>query len=350
MKVLVTGAAGFIGCETSLKFCEMGFDVVGFDNINDYYDVELKYARLARLGIDKSEIIQDKLIPGAKGFRFIKGSLENVQLVNDVFLHEKFDAVIHLAAQAGVRYSIENPTAYVSSNIVGFLNILEGCRYNDIKHLIYASSSSVYGKNKTIPFSEDDNLDHPVSFYAATKKSNELMAHSYSNLFGLPTTGLRFFTVYGPWGRPDMAPMLFAKEIMKNGEIKVFNNGQMHRDFTYIDNIVDSLVCLVDKIPLPCDNFHGDSSSSWAPYRVYNIGNGAPVGLMEFIYQLESSFGKKVKKIYLPMQDGDVPRTWADTSKLDSVLNRKGNIGIEQGVKRFANWYKEFYGFKKNGS
>lgn len=335
MKILVTGTAGFIGFHLAKKLLERGDEVVGLDNINDYYDANLKYARLAELGISRhSELdsesnlnfMQSTIYPNHK---FIKASLEDTQSINSLFETEKFDAVCNLAAQAGVRYSIENPHAYIQSNVVGFLNILEACRNFDVKNLAYASSSSVYGLNKSQPFKTTDMTDTPISLYAATKKSNELMAHTYSHLYGIQTTGLRFFTVYGPWGRPDMAPMLFADAILNDRAIKVFNHGNMSRDFTYIDDIVDGIIKVIDK---PSKNFN-----------IYNIGNNAPVSLMDFIETLEASIGKKAKKEFLPMQDGDVVSTYADVSGLMDDFGYKPDTKLPEGIEQFVKWYKEFY-------
>jgi UDP-glucuronate 4-epimerase len=333
VKVVLTGAAGFIGMHTSIKLLERGDTVIGIDNINDYYDVALKKARLERL--EKFD-----------NFIFVKADVENKAAIEQVFSDYSPDHVIHLAAQAGVRYSLENPHAYISANIEGFLNILENCRYNNVKHLTYASSSSVYGGNTKLPFSEHDNVDHPVSLYAATKKSNELMAHTYSHLFNLPTTGLRFFTVYGPWGRPDMALFLFTKAIIAGEPINVFNHGRMMRDFTYIDDIVEGVVRVNDKPALPCPNFQSDSpdpSSSNAPYRVFNIGNSSPVKLMAYIEALEAALGLEAQKKFLPLQMGDVPSTCSDTSELHNWVDFKPNTDINEGVSNFVNWYKGFY-------
>lgn len=333
MKVLLTGAAGFIGMHTSIKLLERGDTVIGIDNINDYYDVALKKARLERL--EKFD-----------NFIFVKADVENKAAIEQVFSDYSPDHVIHLAAQAGVRYSLENPHAYISANIEGFLNILESCRYNNVKHLTYASSSSVYGGNTKLPFSEHDNVDHPVSLYAATKKSNELMAHTYSHLFNLPTTGLRFFTVYGPWGRPDMALFLFTKAIIAGEPINVFNHGRMMRDFTYIDDIVEGVIRVNDKPASPCLNFQSDSpdpSSSNVPYRVFNIGNSSPVKLMAYIDALEVALGLEAQKKFLPLQMGDVPSTCSDTSELHNWVDFKPNTDINDGVLNFVNWYKGFY-------
>ena len=306
MKYLVTGAAGFIGARVCERLCEAGFEVVGIDNLNDYYEVSLKQARLQKL-VDFNH------------FQFQKLDLVDREAMAELFAKGGFKRVIHLGAQAGVRYSIENPYAYADSNLVGTLTVLEGCRHHGIEHLVYASSSSVYGLNKKMPFATTDSVDHPVSFYAATKKANEMMAHSYAHLYGLPTTGLRFFTVYGPWGRPDMAPMLFADAITSGRPIKVFNQGDMSRDFTFIDDIVEGIIRVADKVPKAQSDWtveQGTPATSSAPYRVYNIGNGSPVRLLDFISELEAALGQKAEKIMLPMQDGDVQATWADTEDL----------------------------------
>ena len=330
--VLVTGAAGFIGFHVSLRLLEMGYKVVGIDNLNDYYDVNLKLARLAQL--------EEK-----DNFSFKKISLEDKKAMQDLFAINKFDYVINLAAQAGVRYSLQNPYAYIDSNIYGFLNVLEGCRHLGVKHLIFASSSSVYGANTLMPFSVHNNVDHPMSLYAATKKSNELMAHSYASLYGIPCSGLRFFTVYGPWGRPDMAMFIFTKAILEGRPIDVFNHGNMERDFTYIDDIVTGVVSLLDKVPAPNADWDGkspDPGSSYAPYRLYNIGNNQPVKLMYLIEVLENYLGKKAEKNFLPMQAGDVPATYADVDDLTRVTGFKPSTSIEDGVRAFVDWYLEY--------
>ena len=354
MKILVTGTAGFIGFHLTKKLLERGDEVVGLDNINDYYDVNLKYARLNELGISYSELDLEssRLIQSSKYKRhkFIKANLEDQEAINALFKTEKFDAVCNLAAQAGVRYSLENPHAYINSNVVGFLNILEACRNFDVKNLAYASSSSVYGLNKSQPFKTEDHTDHPVSLYAATKKSNEMMAHSYSHLYGIQTTGLRFFTVYGPFGRPDMAPMLFADAIINDRSIKVFNHGNMSRDFTYIDDIVDGIVKVIDNPSQAIHHSELDSESnlppqsSSAPYKIYNIGNNAPVKLMDFIETLENSIGKKADKNFMDMQDGDVVSTYADTSGLINDFDYKPDTDLTDGISEFVEWYKNFYG------
>ncbi|NDW08340.1 NAD-dependent epimerase [Dysgonomonas sp. 520] len=338
MKILITGTAGFIGFHLVEKLAKQDdIEIVGIDNINDYYDVNLKYARLKTSGIDKEKIACGSLVESSihNNYSFLKLDLADYQSLQDLFKTQKFDIVINLAAQAGVRYSIENPHSYVQSNIVGFTNILECCRYNNIKHLIYASSSSVYGMNNDVPFSENDNVDYPVSFYAATKKSNELMAHTYSHIFHLPTTGLRFFTVYGPWGRPDMAPMLFAKAISEGKAIKVFNHGDMQRDFTFIDDIIAGVAGLIDKLP--------DEKSEHPFYQIFNIGNSSPVKLMDFISTLENAIGEKAILDMQPIPPGDVTITYADTTKLEKCINYKPNTTIEEGVSSFIEWYNSFY-------
>ncbi len=334
MKFLVTGAAGFIGMHVSELLLARGDEVVGLDNLNDYYDVSLKEARLARLTANSS-------------FRFVKRDVADRSGMADLFAREKPQRVIHLAAQAGVRYSLKNPHAYVDSNIVGFVNILEGCRHAGVEHLVYASSSSVYGGNTKMPFSEQDSVDHPVSLYAATKKANELMAHTYSHLYGLPTTGLRFFTVYGPWGRPDMALFLFAKAILEGRPIDVFNHGNMRRDFTYIDDIAEGVIRTCDRPPSPNSTFDKDQpdpATSWAPYRVFNIGNHQPVELMTYIETLESALGKTAQKNFLPLQDGDVPATFADTEALQAATGFAPATSVETGIGRFVKWYRSYYG------
>ena len=326
MKVLVTGAAGFIGYYVTLQLLSRGDEVVGVDNLNDYYDVSLKQARL-------DQIAQH---PQTANFKFIKLDLADIEATANIFKQEHFDCVVHLAAQAGVRYSLQNPNAYVQSNLVGFTNVLEGCRHHHVKHLVYASSSSVYGGNTKMPFSEKDTVDTPVSLYAATKKANELMAHTYSHLYGLPTTGLRFFTVYGPWGRPDMSPFLFAHAITNNKPIKVFNHGDMMRDFTYVDDIVEGVVRVLDKPATPTEN-------SAVPYRVFNIGNSQPEKLMDFIGIMENAFGKIAEKEFLPMQAGDVKATYADTSALEAWVGFKPHTPLKDGVQKFAAWYQAYY-------
>lgn len=331
--ILVTGAAGFIGFHLCRWVLESGASVTGLDNLNDYYDVNLKKARLAQL-------------EGKKNFKFIKISLEDRAGISALFESGKFDIVVNLAAQAGVRYSLVNPYSYIDSNINGFINILEGCRHNNVKHLVFASSSSVYGANTKMPFSVHHNVDHPVSLYAATKKANELMAHTYSSLFNIPCTGLRFFTVYGPWGRPDMALFLFTKAILEEKPIDVFNYGKMQRDFTYIDDVVEGVARVMGKIPEPNTEWNGDSpdpSSSYAPYKLYNIGNNNPVGLMKFIEVLEDCLGKKAGKNMLPIQSGDVPATYADVDDLTKDVGFKPATSIETGISRFVEWYQLYY-------
>lgn len=333
MKILVTGVAGFIGMHTAKRLLELGHKVFGIDNLNSYYDVQLKIDRI------------NQILPSTN-FQFLKMDVADRQSISEMFSKEEFDSVVHLAAQAGVRYSITNPSAYIDSNLVGFGNILEGCRHSKVQHLVYASSSSVYGGNKKMPFAEDDGVDHPVSLYAATKKANELMAHSYSHLYGLPTTGLRFFTVYGPWGRPDMAPMLFTKAAFAGEPIKVFNHGKMARDFTYIDDIVQGIVLTLDKIPVSNPDYDAIKSlpnNSHAPYRIFNIGNSNPVPLLDFIAAIEKQVGQPIEKIYLPMQDGDVQFTYADTSLLQKWIDVSPSISIDDGVKSFIAWYKDYF-------
>ncbi|UJD99607.1 NAD-dependent epimerase [Serratia plymuthica] len=333
MKFLVTGAAGFIGYHIAERLLAAGHQVVGIDNLNDYYDVGLKMARLELLS-DKSE------------FQFIKLDLADREGMAGLFAEQKFQRVIHLGAQAGVRYSLENPLAYADANLIGHLNVLEGCRHNKVEHLLYASSSSVYGLNRKLPFATEDSVDHPVSLYAATKKANELMSHSYSHLYGIPTTGLRFFTVYGPWGRPDMALFKFTKAILAGESIDVYNHGEMHRDFTYIDDIAEAIVRLQAVIPQADAAWtveQGSPATSSAPYRVYNIGNSSSVKLMEYIRALEQALGIEARKNMLPMQPGDVLDTSADTAELYRVIGFKPETGVEEGVKRFVEWYKLFY-------
>ncbi len=333
MQYLVTGAAGFIGFHVSQRLLAAGHQVVGLDNLNDYYDVRLKEARLARL------------TPEA-GFRFIQGDLADRAAIADLFTQQRFDRVVHLAAQAGVRYSLENPHAYADANLVGHLNILEGCRQTQVGHLLYASSSSVYGLNRKTPFATSDSVDHPVSLYAATKKANELMSHSYAHLYGLPTTGLRFFTVYGPWGRPDMALFKFTKAILAGQAIEVYNQGDMRRDFTYIDDIAEAVVRLTDVIPQPNPAWTvetGSPADSSAPYRVYNIGNSQPVRLTDFIGELERALGVKAQINLLPMQPGDVLETSADTAALEAAIGFKPHTELADGLARFVAWYQDFY-------
>ncbi|MBZ7156020.1 NAD-dependent epimerase, partial [Klebsiella oxytoca] len=329
---LVTGAAGFIGFHVSQRLLKDGHQVTGIDNLNDYYDVNLKQARL--------DLLQSPL------FSFHKIDLADRVRMEQLFVAEKFDRVIHLAAQAGVRYSLENPHAYADSNLLGFLNILEGCRHNHVEHLLYASSSSVYGLNRKMPFSTDDSVDHPVSLYAATKKANELMAHTYSHLYGIPTTGLRFFTVYGPWGRPDMALFKFTKAMLEGKSIDVYNHGKMKRDFTYIDDIVEAIIRLQDILPNKDNEWSVESGSpatSSAPYRVYNIGNSSPVELMDYITALEEALGMEAEKNMMPMQPGDVIETSADTAALYNAIDFKPETTVKKGVESFVNWYKKYY-------
>lgn len=332
MKYLITGAAGFIGSAVVQRMCAEGHDIVGIDNMNDYYDITLKKARLSRIQ--------------HASFNFIKMDIADRQGIADLFVTHEFDKVIHLAAQAGVRYSIENPMAYADSNLIGHLTILEGCRHSNVKHLIYASSSSVYGLNSKVPFATSDSVDHPVSLYAATKKSNELMAHSYSHLYKLPTTGLRFFTVYGSWGRPDMAPHIFTRNILNGDTIDVNNNGDMFRDFTHVDDIVEGIVRIADVIP-KCDKRWAVESSSpatsSAPYSVYNIGHGAPISLMDFVNAIEDELGIVAKKNFREMQPGDVYQTYADTRDLFMATNYTPKISVKEGVAEFVTWFKDFY-------
>ncbi|WP_405223965.1 NAD-dependent epimerase [Lentisalinibacter sediminis] len=333
MKVLVTGAAGFIGYYTAKYLLDRGDKVVGLDNLNDYYDVNLKLARL-------------KNLEGREGFRFVKMNLEDRPAMDKLFADERFDRVVHLAAQAGVRYSLENPHSYIDSNIVGTLHVLEGCRHNNVEHLVYASSSSVYGANTEMPFSIHHNVDHPLALYGATKKANELMAHTYSNLYDLPTTGLRFFTVYGPFGRPDMALFMFTKNIIEGKPIDVFNYGNHRRDFTYVDDIVEGVIRTMDHVAEPnpdWDPANPDPGTSRAPYRIYNIGNSQPVELMRYIQVIEQCVGREAEKNLLPMQPGDVPDTWADVDDLIADVDYQPNTTVEEGVRRFVEWYVDFY-------
>jgi UDP-glucuronate 4-epimerase len=349
MKILVTGTGGFIGSFTAVRLAERGDDIVGIDNINDYYDVNLKYGRLERDGVSRQSAEAGSWVQSAKypTYRFRRMDLENRKAMEELFETERFHRVCHLAAQAGVRYSLVNPYSYIDANISGFMNLLEGCRHHGVKHLVYASSSSVYGLNQKYPFSVQDNVDHPVSLYAATKKANELMAHAYSHLYGLPTTGLRFFTVYGPWGRPDMALFLFTRAILENQPIDVFNHGDMKRDFTYIDDIVTGVVKVLDQPPGRDPGWNAetpDPSRSQAPYRLYNIGNNSPVELTAFIDAIEKALGKKARKNLLPMQPGDVPATWADVDDLVRDFGYAPTVKVEEGVQRFVRWYREYYG------
>ncbi|MCB0517453.1 MAG: NAD-dependent epimerase [Lewinellaceae bacterium] len=348
MKVLVTGTAGFIGFHLANKLLQNGVEVVGLDNINDYYEVSLKYDRLAEAGIEKAAIAYNKLIKSEKypGYHFIKLDLEDRDNLKILFDDHDFDVVVNLAAQAGVRYSIINPVSYVQSNIVGFMNILEGCRHKRVKHLVYASSSSVYGLNENVPFSTSDNVDHPISLYAASKKSNELMAHTYSHLYGLPTTGLRFFTVYGPWGRPDMALFLFTKAMLAGKPIQVYNYGKMSRDFTYVSDIVEGIVRVMEHSPSGNPTWSGktpDPASSKAPFKIYNIGNNNPVPLMDFIETIEKELELTAEKKFMPIQPGDVISTFANVDDLIHDLDYKPNTSVSQGIHEFVNWYKAYY-------
>ena len=347
-KILVTGSAGFIGFHVALKLLSRGDSVVGLDSINEYYDVRVKHGRLAQTGVSITDVqygqkTRSTLFPE---YEFIQLKLEDRDALLQLCKDEKFDAVCHLAAQAGVRYSMTNPHAYVSANLEGFINMLEACRHSSVGHLAYASSSSVYGLNTNMPFSTHDNVDHPVSLYAASKKSNELMAHTYSHLFNLPTTGLRFFTVYGPWGRPDMALFIFTKAILAGEQIDVYNNGNMQRDFTYIDDIVEGIVRVIDSPARPNPNWKAaapDPGSSPAPYKIYNIGNSSPVKLLDFIDAIEKALGKSARKNFMPIQPGDVPATWADVQDLIQDFSYRPITPIDQGVKKFVEWYREFY-------
>jgi UDP-glucuronate 4-epimerase len=348
MKILITGTAGFIGSHLAKRLVADGHEVIGLDSINNYYDVSLKIARLEDAGIPRSsiayrELLQSKTTPG---YSFIQIKLEDMASLQDLFREHQFTHVINLAAQAGVRYSLKNPAAYIQSNIVGFSNLLECCRHHQVAHLVYASSSSVYGLNEKVPFSVADNVDHPVSLYAATKKSNELMAHSYSHLFGLPTTGMRFFTVYGPWGRPDMAYFLFLKAILAGEPIKVFNDGKMQRDFTYIDDIIEGVYRLIFKPATTNPQWSAkapDPSSSIVPYRLYNIGAGQPVGLMDFIETIEEALGQKAEKEFLPMQAGDVSTTFADTKALEEAIDYLPRVQLKEGIQKTVQWYLDYY-------
>src|SRR5256886_14727786 len=333
MHILITGAAGFIGAALALRLAERGDRITGLDNLNSYYDVKLKEARLARL-------------TAKPNFDFVRGDITDGAAMQALFARQKFDAVVHLAAEVGVRYSLENPKAYIDSNLVGFAHVLEGCRHGDVRHLVYASSSSVYGANKRLPFSEHDNVDHPVSLYAATKKANELMAHCYAHLYGLACTGLRFFTVYGPWGRPDMALFKFTRGILAGEPIPVFNEGRMIRDFTYIDDVAEGVVRILDRVAAPdpkWDSDHPDPATSNAPYRIYNIGNNRPVELMSYISVLERALGRKAKLDLLPMQAGDVPSTMADVSDLERATGFRPRTSVEEGIAQFVRWYREYY-------
>ncbi len=335
MKILITGAAGFIGSTLTKKLLKLNHSIIGIDNLNDYYSISLKESRLDSIN--------------GENFSFHKVDLENTLKIDEIFLNEKPEVVINLAAQAGVRYSLENPRAYIDSNIVGFTNILEASRHYKIKHLLYASSSSVYGANTTLPFSVHDNVDHPLSLYAATKKANELMAHTYSSLYNIPTTGLRFFTVYGPWGRPDMALFMFTKNIIEGKPIDVFNNGEMMRDFTYVDDIVESISRLIEKPAQPNPKWTGeipDPGTSYAPYKIYNIGNNSPVRLMDFIEAIEEKTGKEAIKNYMPLQAGDVPATYANVEDLFKDIDFQPQTNIKDGVGKFVDWYVDYYGVK----
>ena len=348
MKILITGTAGFIGFHLAEKLIARGDEVLGLDSINDYYDINLKYSRLNISGIEKERIEYNKPVKSKAhpNYRFVQLNIEDKDKLDNLIKTEKIDKVCHLAAQAGVRYSLTNPQAYIDANIYGFLNILECCRHSEIEQLVYASSSSVYGINKNMPFSTNDNVDHPISLYAASKKSNELMAHTYSHLFNLPSAGLRFFTVYGPWGRPDMALFLFTKAILENKPIDIFNHGKMERDFTYIDDIVEGVTRIIDK-PITgnkdWDSSAPEPASSIAPYRIYNIGNSSPVKLMDFIKALEDSLGITAEKNFLPMQPGDVPATYADVSGLAKDVDYKPSTSVNEGIKKFVEWYREYY-------
>jgi UDP-glucuronate 4-epimerase len=348
MKILVTGTAGFIGYHLAAKLLQRGDDVIGIDSINDYYDINLKYNRLKTHGIEAKDIKYNTLLKSDlyNNYSFMQLQLEDKQQLQSLFEQQKFDVVVNLAAQAGVRYSLSNPDAYINSNIVGFTNILESSRHSKVKHLVYASSSSVYGLNENVPFSTSHNVDHPMSLYAASKKSNELMAHVYSHLFDIPTTGLRFFTVYGPWGRPDMALFLFTKAILDNKPINVFNYGNMVRDFTYVDDIVEGIIRVIDNPPVENESWDAkdpEPSTSIAPYKIYNIGNNSPVKLLDFIEAIEEELGVKAIKEMKPLQPGDVPATYADVSDLVADLNYKPNTSIKTGIKNFINWYKSYY-------
>lgn len=351
MKILITGTAGFIGFHLAKKLLERGDEVVGLDSINDYYDQRVKYGRLEETGIAQDAIVYGKLVGSQKhgNYSFIQLNLEDRENVVKLFEEEQFDAVCNLAAQAGVRYSLTNPYAYIDANIVGFINLLEASRHNGVKNFSYASSSSVYGLNEALPFSTSDNVDHPISLYAASKKSNELMAHTYSHLYGIATTGLRFFTVYGPWGRPDMALFLFTKAALEGRPIDVFNHGNMLRDFTYIDDIVEGVMRVIDNPATPNAQWSGkapDPSSSSAPYKLYNIGNNNPVKLMDFITAIEKKLGRTIEKNMLPMQAGDVPATFANVDDLVENLDYKPETSIQEGIDKFIDWYLDFFGVK----
>jgi|TARA_Y100000991_G_scaffold211759_1_gene194799 UDP-glucuronate 4-epimerase len=348
MKILITGTAGFIGFHLANKLIARGDEVIGLDCINDYYDPNVKYGRLDYAGIDQKDIQYNKLTQSSKkaNYRFIKLQLEDKDNLDNLFELEQFDSVCNLAAQAGVRYSIENPMAYIDSNVIGFINILESCRNHGVKNLSYASSSSVYGLNESYPFSTSDNVDHPMSIYAATKKSNELMAHTYSHLFGISTTGIRFFTVYGPWGRPDMALFLFTKAALEGRSIDVFNYGEMLRDFTYVDDIVEGVTRIIDNPAQTNSEWSGkqpDPSTSSSPHKIYNIGNNDPVKLMDFIEAIENALGKKIQKNMMPLQAGDVPATYANVDDLVRDLDYKPSTSVQKGIDNFVTWYREFF-------
>lgn len=347
-KVLITGTAGFIGFHLANKLIAQGFHVTGLDVINDYYDINLKYSRLKQAGISKNKVAYNQLVASTKfdNYQFIQLKLEDREALNELFANQHFNVVVNLAAQAGVRYSLTNPEAYVDCNITGFLNVLEACRYYPVDNLIYASSSSVYGLNKKMPFSVSSNVDHPVSLYAASKKANELMAHTYSHLFGIPTIGLRFFTVYGPWGRPDMALFLFTKAIIEGKPIQVFNHGKMERDFTYVDDIVGGIEKMILQPPTPgtgWDPNAPDPSTSSAPYKIHNIGNSSPVKLTEFIEAIEKALGKTAERELMPIQPGDVEKTWADVSSLKRDYGYNPGTPVETGIQRFVDWYRSYY-------
>ncbi len=348
MNILVTGAAGFIGYHLSRRLLDDGHTVTGLDNLNDYYDPQLKKDRLARLGVDVDPARPPDPAPVTSGkFRFVRMDLSDRTAMNNLFADSGFDAAVNLAAQAGVRYSLQNPHSYIDSNITGFLNILEACRHHPVSHLVYASSSSVYGANTNMPFSVHDNVDHPVSLYAATKKANELMAHTYSHLYGIPSTGLRFFTVYGPWGRPDMALFLFARAMTSGKPIDVYNHGRMERDFTYIDDIVEGIVRLIPKPPAGSPDWKGDApdpATSFAPYQIFNIGHNQPVALMEFISELEKQLGVTAEKNMMDIQPGDVPRTWADVKSLFEYTGYQPKVAVPEGIAAFVAWYREYFG------
>lgn len=348
MKVLITGTAGFIGFHLSIKLANEGYEVIGIDNVNDYYDPNLKWDRLRHVGFAVEEVEEGKKITSKRypNLHFVKLDFLNRDGLNKLFADEKPDRVCHLAAQAGVRYSLINPHTYISTNVEGFLNILEACRHNDVEHLAYASSSSVYGLNKNMPFRTDKGVDHPVSLYAASKKSNELMAHTYSHLFGIPSTGLRFFTVYGPWGRPDMALFLFTKAILNDKPIDVYNFGNMLRDFTYIDDIVEGVFRVINTVPKPSPDWDPENPRpdiSSAPYRIYNIGNNGPVKLMDFIHAIEKATGKKAEMNMMPIQPGDVEATFADCSGLEKDMDYRPGTPVQQGVDAFVEWYRDYY-------